>query len=207
MESNNSFLLPTSYLAPIGYYAILLQNKNCEIEQYEHFVKQSIRNRCDIYGANGKLTLSIPKQRKASSKTILKDIKIAYHHPWQKEHWKSICSAYRSSSYFEFYEDLFAPLYQIKVIYLSDFNLKLQEVIFKCLQIKDTSILTQSYQKQSISNDYRNATFQIKNQTKYHQVFENNCGFIANLSIIDLLFNLGPESADYLNNLDISIEI
>ena len=207
MESNNSFLLPTSYLAPIGYYAILLQNKNCEIEQYEHFVKQSIRNRCDIYGANGKLTLSIPKQRKASSKTILKDIKIAYHHPWQKEHWKSIVSAYRSSAYFEFYEDLFAPLYQIKVIYLSDFNLKLQEVIFKCLQIKDTSSLTQSYQKQSISNDYRNATFQIKNQTKYHQVFENNCGFIANLSIIDLLFNLGPESADYLHNLDISIEI
>ena len=207
MESNNSFLLPTSYLAPIGYYAILLQNKNCEIEQYEHFVKQSIRNRCDIYGANGKLTLSIPKQRKASSKTQIKDIKIAYHHPWQKEHWKSISSAYRSSAYFEFYEDLFAPLYQIKVIYLSDFNLKLQEVIFKCLQTKDTSILTQSYQKQSISNDYRNATFQIKNQTKYHQVFENNCGFIANLSIIDLLFNLGPESADYLNNLDISIEI
>ena len=205
MESNNSFLLPTSYLAPIGYYAILLQNKNCEIEQYEHFVKQSIRNRCDIYGANGKLTLSIPKQRKASSKTQIKDIKIAYHHPWQKEHWKSIVSAYRSSSYFEFYEDLFAPLYQIKVIYLSDFNLKLQEVIFKCLQIKDTSILTQSYQKQSISNDYRNATFQIKNQTKYHQVFENNCGFITNLSIIDLLFNLGPESADYLHNLDISI--
>ena len=185
----------------------MLQNENCEIEQYEHFVKQSIRNRCDIYGANGKLTLSIPKQRKASSKTQIKDIKIAYHHPWQKEHWKSICSAYRSSAYFEFYEDLFAPLYQIKVIYLSDFNLKLQEVIFKCLQIKDTSILTQSYQKQSISNDYRNATFQIKNQTKYHQVFENNCGFIANLSIIDLLFNLGPESADYLNNLDISIEI
>ena len=88
-----------------------------------------------------------------------------------------------------------------------DFNLKLQEVIFKCLQTKDTSILTQSYQKQSTSNDYRNATFQIKNQTKYHQVFENNCGFIANLSIIDLLFNLGPESADYLENLDIRIEI
>jgi hypothetical protein len=207
MELNKTYLIPTAYLAPIGYYAILLQNKNNEIEQYEYFVKQSIRNRCDIYGANGKLTLSIPKQRKASSKTILKDIKIAYHHPWQKEHWKSIVSAYRSSAYFEFYENLFAPLYQIKVIYLSDFNLKLQEVIFKCLQTKDTSILTQSYQKQSISNDYRNTTFQIKNQTKYHQVFENNCGFIANLSIIDLLFNLGPESADYLNNLDISIEI
>ena len=78
---------------------------------------------------------------------------------------------------------------------------------FKCLQTKDTSILPQSYQKQIISNDYRNATFQIKNQTKYHQVFENKCGFISNLSIIDLLFNLGPERADYLENLDIRIEI
>ena len=207
MELNNPYLIPTAYLAPIGYYAILLQNKNNEIEQYEHFVKQSIRNRCDIYGANGKLTLSIPKLRKSSSKTQIKDIKIAYHHPWQKEHWKSIVSAYRSSAYFEFYEDLVIPFYEKKETSLSDFNLKLQEVIFKCLQTKDTSILTQSYQKQSTSNDYRYATFQIKNQTKYHQVFENNCGFIANLSIIDLLFNLGPESADYLNNLDISIEI
>ena len=177
MGSNNSFLLPTSSLAPIGYYAVLLQNENCEIEQYEHFVKQSIRNRCDIYGANGKLTLSIPKQRKASSKTQIKDIKIAYHHPWQKEHWKSIVSAYRTSAYFEFYEDLFIPFYEKKETSLSDFNLKLQEVIFICLQIKDTSILTQSYQKQSTSNDYRNTTFQIKNQTKYRQVFENKCAY------------------------------
>ena len=77
MESNKQFLLPTSYLAPIGYYTIFLQSKNYEIEQYEHFVKQSIRNRCDIYGANGKLTLSIPKLRKSRSKTIIKDIRIA----------------------------------------------------------------------------------------------------------------------------------
>ena len=207
MESNNSFLLPTSYLAPIGYYAVLLQNENCEIEQYEHFVKQSIRNRCDIYGANGKLTLSIPKQRKASSKTQIKDIKIAYHHPWQKEHWKSICSAYRSSSYFEFNEDLFIPFYEKRETFLLDFNLKLQEVVFKCLQINDTSTLTKSYQKQSSTNDFRNSLFEVKNSPKYHQVFENNCGFIPNLSILDLLFNKGPESADYLHNLDISIEI
>ena len=74
---------------------------------------------------------------------------------------------------------------------------------FKCLQTKDSSILTQSYQKQSASNDYRNATFQIKNQEKYYQVFEGNCGFIPNLSILDLLFNLGPESSEYLLNVKI----
>ena len=85
MESNNSFLLPTSYLAPIGYYAILLQNENCEIEQYEYFIKQSIRNRCNIYGANNKLTLSIPKKRKASSKTLIKDIRVLMAEYKQKE--------------------------------------------------------------------------------------------------------------------------
>ncbi|MBC8265456.1 MAG: WbqC family protein [Flavobacteriales bacterium] len=201
MESNNQYLLLISYLAPIGYYAILLQNSNCEIEQYEHFVKQSIRNRCDIYGANGKLTLSIPKQRKASSKTLIKDIKIAYNHPWQKEHWKSICSAYRSSAYFEFYEDLFVPFYEKNETFLLDFNLKLQEVVFKCLQIKDSSTLTKSYQKKILKNDFRNSIFEIKNTLKYHQVFEDKCGFIPNLSIIDLLFNLGPESSQYLLNI------
>lgn len=203
MVSNNSFVLPTSYLGPIGYYAVLLQNANCKIEQYEYFVKQSMRNRCDIYGANGKLTLSIPKQRKESSKTLIKDINISYAYPWQKLHWKSITSAYRSSSYFEFFEDYFFPLYEKKEIFLLDFNLKLKEVIFNCLQKKDSSILTQSYQKKSTSNDYRNAAFQIKNQEKYYQVFEMNCGFISNLSILDLLFNLGPNSSEYLANVKI----
>ena len=201
MGLSNSFLLPTSYLAPIGYYAVLLQNANCEIEQHEHFIKQSIRNRCDIYGANGKLTLSIPIQRKSSSKTIIKDIKISYDFPWQKLHWKSITSAYRSSAYFEFYEDFFAPFYQKKEKYLLDFNLKLQKTVFKCLQLEDTAILSGSYQKETDKTDLRNSDFEIQKQEKYQEVFESNCGFIANLSILDLLFNLGPESSEYLFNV------
>ena len=203
MESNKQFLFPTSYLAPIGYYAVLLQNPICEIEQHEHFIKQSIRNRCDIYGANGKLTLSISIQRKASSKTIIKDIKISYDFPWQKLHWKSITSAYRSSAYFEFYEDFFAPFYQKKEKYLLDFNLKLQKTVFKCLQLEDTAILSGSYQKETDKTDLRNSDFEIQKQEKYQEVFESNCGFIANLSILDLLFNLGPESSEYLFNVKI----
>ena len=207
MESNNQFLLPSSYLAPIGYYAFLLQKPNCEIEQYEHFVKQSIRNRCTIYGANGKLTLSVPKQRKSSSKTIMKELQISYDSPWQELHWKSITSAYRSSAYFEFYEDFFVPFYTKKEKYLFDFNLKLQKIVFKCLQVEDTSTLSNSYHKESDKIDLRKAAFKISKPIQYRQVFENNCDFIANLSILDLLFNLGPESADYLHNLDISIDI
>ena len=201
MESNKQLLLPTSYLAPIGYYAILLQNPICEIEQYEYFIKQSIRNRCNIYGANGKLTLSIPKQRKESSKTIIKDIKISYDYPWQKLHWKSITSAYRSSAYFEFYEDFFTPFYHKKEKYLLDFNLKLQKIVFNCLQLEDTSFLSSIYQKETDKIDLRNSDFKIQKQKKYQEVFENNCGFITNLSILDLLLNLGPESSEYLFNV------
>ena len=116
-------------------------------------------------------------------------------------HWKSITSAYRSSAYFEFYEDFFAPFYQKKEKYLLDFNLKLQKTVFKCLQLEDTAILSGSYQKETDKTDLRNSYFEIQKQEKYQEVFESNCGFIANLSILDLLFNLGPESSEYLFNV------
>ena len=207
MVSNKKYLLPSSYMAPIGYFAVLLQHPNCVIEQYDFFRKQTIRNRCYILGANGKLILSIPRKRKSSSKTILKDIQISYDSPWQKQHWKSITSAYRSSAYFEYYENLFIPLYQKNEKFLVDFNCKLQETIFNCLQIDDSSTLSTSYKKRTENIDLRDYLFKIQRQEKYQQVFEASCGFITNLSIIDLLFNLGPESRDYLHHLDISIQI
>ena len=95
----NKPLLATAYLAPIGYYAILLQNTDCKIEHHEHFVKQSVRNRCEIYSANGKLRLTIPKQAQGSSKTLITNIKIAYKQRWQQEHWNAIVSAYNSSPF------------------------------------------------------------------------------------------------------------
>lgn len=204
MASNKQHLLPCSYLAPIGYYAILLQYPSCIIEQYDFFVKQTIRNRCAILGANGKLILSIPKKRKSNSKTILKEIQISYDAPWQKLHWKSITSAYRSSAYFEYYEDFFAPLYQKKEKFLVDFNGKMQKIIFNCLQTDDSSTLSTSYQNETEKIDLRNDGFELQEQNKYQQVFEASCDFIPNLSIIDLLFNLGPEATDYLLNINLS---
>ena len=98
----NRPLLPTAYLAPISYYAILFQKANCEIEYHEHFIKQSVRNRCEIYGANGRLRLTIPKHRQGSSKTLITNIKISYQEEWQREHWNAIVSAYNSSPFFIF---------------------------------------------------------------------------------------------------------
>jgi hypothetical protein len=203
----NNTLLSTAYLAPIEYYAILLQEPNCSIELHEHFIKQSIRNRCDIYGANGKLQLTIPKQRKGSSKTIIKEIQISYKQDWQKQHWTAIQSAYNSSPYFEYYKDELQPFFEKEEMLLIDFNNKLQAVILKLLQEEKNETTTTEYLHKGDFSDLRNHNWNLEKQERYDQVFMEKHGFIANLSILDLLFNLGPESADYLHNLDISIDI
>ena len=203
----NNPLLPTAYFGPISYYAILLQYPNCIIELHEHFIKQSIRNRCNIYGANGKLFLTIPKERKGSSTTIIKEIRISYKESWQKEHWNAIVSSYNSSPYFEYYKDEFLPFFEDKERLLVDFNNKLQVVILKLLQEEKDIETTSEYLHQGNFSDLRNHKWNLGKQEKYDQVFMEKHGFIANLSILDLLFNLGPESADYLNNLTISIDI
>jgi hypothetical protein len=197
----NNPLLPTAYFGPISYYAILLQYPNCNIELHEHFIKQSIRNRCDIYGANGKLRLTIPKQRKGSDKTIIKEIHISYKQNWQKEHWNAIVSAYNSSPYFEYYKDELQPLFEEKEEYLTTFNNKLQIVLLSILQEGEKIKTTTEYLHQGDFSDLRNYNWKIEKQEKYDQVFMEKQGFIPNLSILDLLFNLGPESADYLNNV------
>ena len=199
----NNPLLPTAYLAPIGYYAFLLQKPECIIEYYEHFTKQSIRNRCQIYNANGKLQLTIPKQRKGSSKTIISNIKISYKEEWQKNHWNSIISAYNSSPFFEYYQDKIEPLFKTKETYLINFNNKLQKIILDILDINFEHNTTNKYNHSGSFKDLRKYKFKIKNMKSYNQVFMEKHGFICNLSIIDLLFNLGPESRDYLNKVNI----
>jgi len=199
----NNTLLSTAYLAPIEYYAILLQHPDCSIELHEHFVKQSIRNRCDIYGANGKLQLTVPKQRKGSDKTIIKEIQISYKQNWQKEHWNAIVSSYNSSPYFEYYKDEFLPFFEKEEILLIDFNNKLQAVILKLLQERKNIKTTSEYLRQGNFLDLRNHNWNLGKQEKYDQVFMEKHGFIPDLSIIDLLFNLGPESSAYLHKLDI----
>ena len=203
----NNTLLSTAYLAPIEYYAILLQEPNCSIELHEHFVKQSIRNRCDIYGANGKLQLTIPKQRKGSDKTIIKEIQISYKQDWQKQHWTAIQSAYNSSPFFKYYQDELQPFFEAEEKLLVDFNQKLQKVILELLQEKDNTNFTKEFQHEGNFSDFRNHKWNSEQQEKYDQVFMEKHGFIPNLSILDLLFNLGPESGNYLHNLAISMDI
>ncbi len=199
-------VLPCTYLGTIQYFSKLKNAEKCIIELHEHFPKQTFRNRCEIYGANGKLRLSIPLANR-TERTIIKDIKINNNDNWQKLHWRSIESAYRRSPFFEYYESNFISFYENKFNFLVDFNLKIQEKVLSLLKFSPNIEFTTEYFKNYTEyNDYRNIispkkdikvdnAFEIK---PYNQSFEAKFGFIPNLSIIDLLFNQGPKSLDYM---------
>lgn len=197
------YILPISYLGPIQYYAFLIQKKNVFIESQEHFVKQSIRNRCFIYGGNGKHILTVPKNRKSSSKTIISEILISNKTNWQRSHYESIKSAYNSAPFFEYYKDHFKNIYSMENNNLFNFNLKLINEILTLLEIKKYINITSHYTHNLKGLDLRNHDFNSNKLKKYPQVFENKHGFIPNLSILDLFFNIGPESTEYLKNLSI----
>ena len=196
-------LLPISYLGPVAYYSSILQSEEIFIETKEHFIKQSFRNRCIIMGANGMQTLTIPKERKSSDKTLISDISISNKDNWQKLHWQSIVSAYNSSPFFEYYKDDLLPFYNTKHSSLFDFNLKLSKTILELMQVEKKLNFTSKFQKESNRLDFRSSKFILKNQEEYQQVFCEKYSFIPNLSILDVLFNLGPETTSYLERQSI----
>ncbi|MBT4479248.1 MAG: hypothetical protein HOL56_05995 [Flavobacteriales bacterium] len=196
-------LLPISYLGPVAYYSAILQSEEIFIETKEHFIKQSCRNRCTIMGANGTQTLTIPKERKSSDKTLISDISISNQDNWQKSHWQSIVSAYNSSPFFEYYKDELLPFYNTKHSTLFDFNLKLSKTILELMQVEKKLNFTSKFQKECNGLDLRSSKFILKNQEEYQQVFCEKYSFIPNLSILDVLFNLGPETTSYLERQSI----
>ena len=202
MQSIKPTLIPCSYFGSIEYFYHLI-SRECIIEVNDYFVKQSLRTRCVIYGANGPLTLTVPKSRKNSSKTLFKDIKINYDHHWQKEHWQSIASAYRSSPFFEYYEDEFQTLFQKKHTFLVDLNLEMMHFICSKIEFSTEFKLSESYATNSSSFiDKRMDDFGSIKPPRYMQVFESKFGFISNLSILDLLFNEGNQSRAYLESIN-----
>lgn len=198
-------LLPTAYLAPIQYFSKLKKYSDCIIEHFEHLPKQTYRSRCEIYSPNGTLTLSIPIVKR-NQRQVMKDVKIANDYDWQKLHWRSLEACYRSSPFFEFYEDDFYPFYHNKKFdYLIDLNEAVQQEIIKLLKLKTSYRFSTEYLKTyDNTDDYRNSISPKKVSNVdvdfippvYMQVFENKLGFIPNLSIVDLLFNQGPRALE-----------
>lgn len=200
-------LLPLSYFGPIEEYAYLAQNSHVLYEVKEHFVKQSYRNRCIVYGANGLLRLTVPLVLKSREKTAMEDIKISYTENWQARHWKTIQSAYQNSPFFEYYEEILLPVFFTQFEYLIDLNTQTNSVLKQCLQIDCTTEFNSEFSPYK-KNDLRCSIHPKKETTlnlpRYIQVFEEKHGFHSNLSVLDLLFNEGPSALLYLKNIPIT---
>ncbi|MCD8043505.1 MAG: WbqC family protein [Tannerellaceae bacterium] len=196
----SAIYLSTAYLAPIHYYSKLYHYPVVYIEQWENYTKQTYRNRCTIAGANGPLSLSVPIIKPETVKCLTKDIRISDHGNWRHLHWNALVSAYRMSPFFEYYADDFAPFYHEKQFdFLIDFNNTLQELICGLLDLETEIRYTETYQTE-VETDFREAirpkhapedpSFYLR---PYYQVFQKKNGFLPDLSIVDLLFNMGPE--------------
>ena len=207
--NENPTLLSSLYLAPVEYYSKLFRASNVQIEIHDHYTKQSYRNRCIIAGANGPLSLSIPIEKPTDLACEMKDIRIADHGNWRHLHWNAIVSAYKSTPFFDYYADYFSPFYEKKIPFLLDFNERLRAIICRLLEISTPISFTESYVEPADENqsDFREIihpkrdwkTLDHDFEAKpYYQVFERKFGFLPNLSIIDLLFNMGNESRLYL---------
>ena len=194
--------VPIAYFGPTEYYG-LLEKQKYAIEINEYFQKQTLRTRCSIFGANGSIRLTVPKIRKSSDKTLIKDIKISYDFNWQKEHWNSIKSAYRSAPFFEHYCDDIVVFFQKKPTFLIDLNLEIHQKIIELTDLSKDFTTTKNYNTNP-KLAFRNYKFNKKDMEKYEQVFSYKLNFIPNLSILDLLFNLGPESHNYLSNINLN---
>lgn len=198
-----STYLSTAYLAPVEYYSKLLKG-DVYIEQHENYIKQTYRNRCTILSANGPMALSVPIESAGGKKCPIRDVRIADHGNWRHLHWNALISAYNSTPFFEYYQDDFRPFYEKEYKYLFDFNEELRNLICQLIDI-DTSTIQYTDEfllevegedcrsKISPKMDWR-VTDPDFESIPYYQVFEHRFGFTENLSILDLLFNMGNES-------------
>lgn len=196
-------LLSSAYLAPVQYYAHLYATEHITEDRGEHYQKQTYRNRCYIATPTGMQPLTLPVVRNGATHTATRDIRLSDHGNWQHLHWTALVSAYDNSPYFEYYADDFRPLYEQKYDFLVDFNEVLEQTVLQLLSLDKTI---------AISNEYVDATPEMHDLRNlispkasaqadpafiaqpYYQVFEQRTGFLPNLSIVDLLFNMGPES-------------
>jgi hypothetical protein len=191
-----------AYAPPVSYFTWLLQQGTIYWVTDSHYHKQTYRNRTYIYGANGRLTLTIPiVHKREQSHQKESEVQTDVHSHWQQLHWKSLQAAYRSSPFFEFYEDAFAPLYQETAHTLYQFNRCFLDVLFDALDLDiPQEEVALDFTKHQLQESLLNAKQTHPDFPHYTQVFESKYGFLSNLSSLDLLFNKGPEARAYLDH-------
>lgn len=196
-------LIHPTYFPSISTYIAIAKADSITLEMEDNFQKQTNRNRMYIYSANGLQLLNIPVKHLKNSHQMSKDIQLETEFDWQKQHFKSLEAAYRSSPFFEFFEDILMPVFEKDYKFLMDLNLDTMTIISKCIGLKTSFSKTEEFQKETDLVDFRNLAAGKKDQTQitpYTQVFGEKYGFLHNLSILDLLFNEGRYSLDYLKS-------
>ena len=184
----NEVILGSAYLAPVEYYTKLFAYPSVRVERYDHYMKQTYRNRCVIASADGPLALTIPTEKSDDLKCVMKDVRISDHGNWRHVHWNAFVAAYKHSPFFDYYADDFRVFYEKKYPFLWDFNQELCSLICRLIDIEPQMEGTAGYRTEFAAAD---TAFIPK---PYYQVFKEKHGFLPNLSIADLLFNMGPES-------------
>ena len=197
-----SQIFPTAYLPSIQYMSLFLETEEPSIELFETYQKQSCRTRCKVMTANGIQTLTIPVIKTNGNHTLTKDIEISYKESWQQIHLRCLESAYRKSAYFDYYFPYFEKIYRQKFNTLVELNDYCLKVILKILKSKKEYSYTDDFEKITCDDDYRislskNEENVFESKT-YYQVFADRHAFVPNLSIIDLLFNEGPNATQFL---------
>ena len=202
-------LLSTTYFGPVQWFQKLYRYEEVEIEQWESFQKQTYRNRCLIATTQGVQALTVPVERNYSqlstlNSQLIKDVRISDHGNWRHLHWNALMSAYGESPFFEYYQDDIRPFFEKRWEFLFDFNEEIRMKMCELLDIQPKVDYTKEFTVNKII-DYREAInpkhpqedldFEAK---PYYQVYQQKHGFLANLSVLDLLFNMGPEGIFYL---------
>jgi hypothetical protein len=198
-----SVLLSTTYFGPIQWFQKLYRAERVEIEQWESFRKQTYRNRCLIATTNGIQALTVPVEH--SDSPLIKDIRLSDHGNWRHLHWNALQSAYGESPFFEYYQDDIRPFFEKHWEFLLDFNEAIRLKMCELIDIQPNVSYTKEFVSEENMASFRDVICPKHPQDdpdftpkRYYQVYEQKHGFLPNLSILDLLFNMGPESIFFL---------
>lgn len=196
----STVISPLYYLPPIHVMATYLQSAEVIFEAHENYQKGSFRNKCQIGTAQGPITLSIPLRRGKHQAQDIQSVLISNEEDWKTQHWRSIKTAYSNTPYFEHYDYLFKGIYIKDVELLWEFNRSMLKVVQQCIGTKIDFQLSNDYQKDYGVDvvDFRKTKRPLRQIPEYPQVHEEAIPFQSDMSILDLIFHLGPEAQGYL---------